>query len=637
MKTKAKNKVLGVFLACMLVIGLFPTTVLAVGGTSVKINGQELNSGELYQYGEGTALFDSQTNTLTLDNATIEQNNNQPVFRIRGALTIELKGSNTINSTDQRVIYAGTSSGSVADITIKGTNEDKLTITTNEDAIQTDGGNITIDGCILDITSHNWGGIAAYSVNNGIDIVGGKLSIQNHANVTVNSKQLTLVGENGISISDSTVVATVNGQSNALYSINNIIDISNSTVEAYAVADNSYPAIWANALTVSNKSNVTVDSNGDSGIYILNQCKISDSTLKVQGYYDAIFGDNDINIVNSKIESTSTGNQGNYAIYSNDHTISVTGNSDITANAGMDADQIVISPTTGQMLEVKVGNLAEGETGAAHFNDSPYTEPVTFTAADDLWTYTYVHIKPHTHIGGTATCTDPAICDDCGKPYGNALGHKAVKTEAKAPTCTEDGNIEYWYCDACGKYFSDEALTEEIIKEKTVIKATGHGETELKNAKEATCTEEGYTGDKVCKVCGEVIEKGTVIEKIAHTFGEWTVTKEPTATEKGEKQHTCTICGYVEKQEIPATGTPTNPSEGNGNSPIGTTDPKAPTSDNQTDNKTVSDTSNNKTNNKDVLNTGDDSSIALWVTVMLGAGAILTGIVLYNRKKRYNK
>ncbi|NJE45089.1 hypothetical protein [Massilimicrobiota sp. SW1139] len=633
MKTKAKSKVLGVLLACMLVIGLFPTTVLAVGGTSVKINGQELKSGESYQYGEGTALFDSQTNTLTLENATIEGNGVKlGVLRINGDLTVELKGNNTISSTDERVIYAGISSGGTADITIKGTNEDKLTITCDSAAIQTDGGNITIDGCTLDVTSHNWGGIGAYEVNNGNDIVGGKLSIQNHANVTVNSNELALVGEKGISISDSTVVATVNGQSNALYSKNNMIDISNSTVEAYAVSDNSYPAIWANALTVSNKSNVTADSNGSNGIYILNQCEISDSTLKVQGYYDAIFGDNDINIVNSKIESTSTGNQSNYAIYSNDHIISVTGNSDITANAGMDADQIVISPTTGQMLEVKVGNMAEGETGAEHFNDSPYTEPATFTGADDLWTYTYVHIKPHTHTGGTATCTDPAICDDCGKPYGNALGHKAVKTEAKAPTCTEDGNIEYWYCDACGKYFSDEALTEEIIKEKIVIKATGHGETELKNAKEATCTEEGYTGDKVCKVCGEVLEKGTVIEKIAHTFGEWTVTKEPTATEKGEKQHTCTICGYVEKQEIPATGTPTNPSEGNGNSPIGTTDPKDPTTDNQT----VSDTSN-KTNNKDVLNTGDDSSIALWVTVMLGAGAILTGTVLYNRKKRYNK
>lgn len=53
-------------------------------------------------------------------------------------------------------------------------------------------------------------------------------------------------------------------------------------------------------------------------------------------------------------------------------------------------------------------------------------------------------------------------------------GHKIVKVEAKAPTCTEDGNKEYWYCDRCGKYFSDEAGTTEINLEDVVIPATGH-------------------------------------------------------------------------------------------------------------------------------------------------------------------
>ena len=61
--------------------------------------------------------------------------------------------------------------------------------------------------------------------------------------------------------------------------------------------------------------------------------------------------------------------------------------------------------------------------------------------------------------------------------------------------------------------------------------------------------------DKVCTVCGEVVEAGTTIEKIAHSFGDWTVVAQPTATEKGEQQRICTICGSVEKQEIPATST----------------------------------------------------------------------------------
>ena len=94
------------------------------------------------------------------------------------------------------------------------------------------------------------------------------------------------------------------------------------------------------------------------------------------------------------------------------------------------------------------------------------------------------------------------------------------KIPAKAPTCTENGHSAYWYCAAFDKYFSDENGVNEITAKDTVIPATGHGESEVKGAKEATCTEDGYTGDKVCKVCGEILERGTVIEKIGHVWGE---------------------------------------------------------------------------------------------------------------------
>ena len=94
------------------------------------------------------------------------------------------------------------------------------------------------------------------------------------------------------------------------------------------------------------------------------------------------------------------------------------------------------------------------------------------------------------------------------------------KIQAKAPTCTENGNSAYWYSAAFDKYFKDENGVNEITAESTVIPAKGHGESEVKGAKEATCTEDGYTGDKVCKVCGEILERGTVIEKLGHVWGE---------------------------------------------------------------------------------------------------------------------
>ena len=116
------------------------------------------------------------------------------------------------------------------------------------------------------------------------------------------------------------------------------------------------------------------------------------------------------------------------------------------------------------------------------------------------------------------------------------------KIPAKAATCTENGNSEYWYCETYDKYFSDENGVNEITAKDTVIPATGHGESEVKGAKEATCTEDGYTGDKVCKVCGEILERGTVIEKIGHVWGEpeWNWSEDGTS---------CTVTFTCEKDE----------------------------------------------------------------------------------------
>ena len=116
-----------------------------------------------------------------------------------------------------------------------------------------------------------------------------------------------------------------------------------------------------------------------------------------------------------------------------------------------------------------------------------------FTCRNDATHTESVEAEVTTEIRKAPTCTEAGnieywYCEQCGKYFSDealteeiaeedtvlpALGHQAVKVEAKAPTATEAGNIEYWYCEQCGKYFSDEALTREIAKEDTVLKATG--------------------------------------------------------------------------------------------------------------------------------------------------------------------
>lgn len=116
----------------------------------------------------------------------------------------------------------------------------------------------------------------------------------------------------------------------------------------------------------------------------------------------------------------------------------------------------------------------------------------------------------------TAELTD---CGQIGEQGAGVLGMfvplckhdgKIRAVEEKVPTCTEDGYATYYQCLDCGKYFEEEELITETIWEDLLLPATGH-KTELRNAKEATCTEDGYTGDEVCTVCGETLKRGEVI------------------------------------------------------------------------------------------------------------------------------
>ena len=109
------------------------------------------------------------------------------------------------------------------------------------------------------------------------------------------------------------------------------------------------------------------------------------------------------------------------------------------------------------------------------------------------------------HTGGTATCKDKAKCAVCGESYGelDANNHTDLKhIEAKAATKTSEGNIEYWYCEGCGKYYKDAAATQEITKEQTVTtklrsdnNTSAGGSTDNNNKPSSNATTLPQTGD----------------------------------------------------------------------------------------------------------------------------------------------
>ena len=118
-------------------------------------------------------------------------------------------------------------------------------------------------------------------------------------------------------------------------------------------------------------------------------------------------------------------------------------------------------------------------------------------------------------------------------------------TGAKDATCTEDGYTGDNVCKTCGK----------TIKKGQTIAKLGHT-TELKGAKDATCTKDGYTGDEVCKTCSETITKGKTIPKLGHKT-ELKGAKDATCTEDGYTgDEVCKTCGETMEtgKAIPAKG-----------------------------------------------------------------------------------
>lgn len=211
----------------------------------------------------------------------------------------------------------------------------------------------------------------------------------------------------------------------------------------------------------------------------------------------------------------------------------------------------------GYVIEAQLGHThvfdKEVATDAYKATDAICTAKATYyksCACGEKGTETFEAGELAPHTWAPATCTAPKTCSVCGATEGDALGH----TEG-----TE------WKSDADNHWH--------------------------------VCTVAG---------CGVVIESS----KAAHEF-EWKIDKEATATEKGSKHEECKVCGYKKAAvEIPATGTPTEPSK-----------PEEPS----------------KPTNPNSPQTGDNSMTPLWIALLFVSGAGVAGTTAYSRKRRRAK
>ena len=184
-----------------------------------------------------------------------------------------------------------------------------------------------------------------------------------------------------------------------------------------------------------------------------------------------------------------------------------------------------------------------------------YTATVTFEgenhkATKDVQDIPALGHKPTKTPAKAATCTEAGnkeyyTCGTCGKFFSDkdgkneiakdswvikALGHTLTKTEAVTPTCVAGGNNAYWTCSVCHKVFKADKTTETTVAKEILAKDPKHhtGGTEQRGAVAASCMTAGRKADTYCKGCGKLTEAGDLISPTGvHNY----------------KDGVCTTCG----------------------------------------------------------------------------------------------
>ena len=237
------------------------------------------------------------------------------------------------------------------------------------------------------------------------------------------------------------------------------------------------------------------------------------------------------------------------------------------------------------------------------------------------------------HSGGKATCTQNAVCEICKASYGSLdpNNHTDLKhVDAKAATAAEEGNIAYWYCDGCKKYFSDKDGTKEIAKADTVTAklppkiTAGDGAAVTQGEKK----ELSFTSDASFADFVRVELDGTALEEKNYTKREGstiiTLNRDFVATlSVGEhtlaivSQHGTATAKFTVKAKPTETAIP---------QPTVTPQP-TPTVQPQPTVQPVS----------PILRTGDTANPALWFALLIVSGGAAIGITVASRKKKHNK
>ncbi len=607
MKKRIWSKAVSIFTAILLVVGLVPSTTVAVmaaetnivyvGGVALSGSSDNIayattnKSGELITEGATADNYNIKWDgsTLTLHDATIQKElyaSDLPLSNIAGAaigvinqsgdagLTVQLEGNNKIEGVSTGIHVRSSGGNAALNITGNGTlvvNSNYLTIqvtsiggnaalsientkvtatSSYSNVVTVQSGNsenssasVTVDGGSLTATapSNNVSGIRFVFGSGGSGSGTPNLIVSGNATVRANGSAGGITNNSSTGVQYGTGSSTTggivwNGKDGTVYGkveLQEDLEIGEGeslTIEDGASLNTGSHEAIVNGGTLNGEDKITGTVKYAPSITteFLPEGKVNEeyaTSLSANGSEPITWNVSDGNLptglslsTNGKITGIPTV-RGNYVFT-------------VTASNGVESDSKSFSISVVDPIysiqnsgDISFADALEGYTPEVktimitNDGNQPITLDQPSSTSFDVGTLS----KTELNVGETAEFTvqpkngllagsyeeDIVITGtNNGKSVSTTVNvkfnvkHNAVKVERKDPTCTEAGNIEYWYCETCGKYFQDETLTKELKQEETIVPATGHNLTKV-DEKKPTVDAAGNVEYWYCEVCNK--------------------------------------------------------------------------------------------------------------------------------------
>lgn len=605
MKKRIWNKVVSIFTAILLVVGIVPNmTVAVMAAEEIKlfIGGQQITESGCYENQNGTWTkvdgtepangqfsYDADTFTLTLNEAEIT--NNQTVNVAEGytydgsviafsqTAEVSLKivvsqGTSTITGTGGIHVESTTGNASLSikgsgslDVEPKGSNSGITLCSSKNTNLDIDGADVTASspaqyGVYL-ISSTDASSTSTITVNNGCLTTGGNGNVgiyyywsgTNNAgtsSLTVSGNAVVDTRNSQIMAQNKETVVQVGAGSDGNGGI--VFDGKSGTVYGDVTLDESITINQDETLRIpsgsslnsnnhlTNNGTIIVENGGvltgETGGKVVYAPSITTESLpegKVNEEYSAsLTADGSEPIewsvtqgsLPTGLSLTKDGKITGKPTAPGDYVFTVTASNDVGSDSKSFSISVVDPIYSIQNSgDISFADALEGYTPEVktimitNDGNQPITLDQPSSTSFDVGTLS----KTELNVGETAEFTvqpkngllagsyeeDIVITGtNNGKSVSTTVNvkfnvkHNAVKVERKDPTCTEKGNIEYWYCEACRKYFQDEALTKELKQEETILPATGHNLTKV-DEKKPTVDAAGNVEYWYCEVCNK--------------------------------------------------------------------------------------------------------------------------------------